>query len=79
MDSAVLFLPMVHGRVRFPAGGHVKKNNYMEKKDLEKMTLEELREAYKDAMSCKDMWARRAQEFEKQVDSLKVVLKMFVQ
>ena len=51
----------------------------MEKKDLEKMTLEELREAYKDAMSCKDMRARRAQEFEKQVDSLKVVLKMFVQ
>ena len=50
----------------------------METKDVNEMTLEELRKAYKDLLSVKEMWCQRAQKYERQVESLKVVLKMFV-
>ena len=66
-------------RVRFPGGWHESiKNMDMETKDVNEMTLEELRKAYKDLLSVKEMWCQRAQKYERQVESLKVVLKMFV-
>ena len=51
----------------------------METKDVNEMTLEELRKACCDLLSVKGMWCQRAQKYERQVESLKVVLKMFVE